>query len=471
MTQYAYKSISSDTANDEDAFLIEGRVVPDKAVSKCASETKEFIKGIKPEKDHSYVHLISTGAVEWYGPNKRGDSFNEDACKYHPSEPYCKEASEVELDGGLKKYHNSTFKANGKVYREHHSIVEDEKNKPLGEVVFATYNQPMHRGELVVRLANDEWADDLDRISKGKPCYYSMGCLTKDDVCSVCGKRTSPNDSANRCDHLKNHLLEYTDKGTQVHALTDHPIFYDISRVARPADKIAYSIGKVASDGRMAAPLSAFRLDQNTGRRIDRLSLMYKIAEEEKKLSDIERIPVEDTDDEDKDVIKKIKDKDKGKVLIILKRHHTMLPSPVFLDLMAGGDSVCRKGLPLIGDHLSGIFNDVLGEGSIEGFLDDGTYDGEDVDDPVLEDIVAPLIRRYSLDDEPFKRRVIRITIAPGKKIATDGPQIITPGADSIARKLARKYARYQLSFLSTYPDRVTIRRALATNHSCVNAW
>ena len=469
--EYAYKSLSQ--GGPEDApVLIDGTHLPDRVATKCASEIRDFVKGIKPDKNHSYVHLISTGAVEYYGPNKRGDSFNETGGKYNPPEPYSKEASEVVLDGGLKKYHDSTFRANGKVYREHHSIVEDKKNKPLGEVVFAAYNDPMHRGELVVRLANDEWHDDLERIAKGKPCYYSMGCLTKDDVCSICGKRTSPNDSKNRCEHLKGHLLEYHSSGRQVHAITDHPIFYDISRVARPADKIAYSLGKVASDMDVQAPLSAFMLDRASGRRIDRLNLMQKIAEEEKTMTEGEKLPVEDSDEEDREVLKKIKPEDGGKVLVIMRRHNALLPPPVFVELLAGGDATCHRAMPLIGDHLDGIFTRMLKDDSLNGFLDDGTYDDEDdVDDKSLEDLVAPLIRRYSLDDEPYRRRIIRITMVPGKKVAGDYGMIITPGADLMAGKLAKEYARYQLSFLSAHPDRRTIRQVLSGNHSNVRVW
>lgn len=471
--KYSYKSLDSECTNDETTFIIDSKSLPDKYTGKVASDVKDYVKGIKPDKDHSYVHLISTGAVEWYGPNKRGDSFNEDAQIYKPTEPYCKEASEVQLDGGLKKYHNPTFKANGHVYREHHSIVEDAKNKPLGEVVYATYNEPMHRGELIVKLSNEEWKDDLERIAKGKPCYYSMGCLTKDDVCSICGKRTSPNDKKNRCDHLKNHLLEYTDKGVQVHALTDHPIFYDISRVARPADKIAYSLGKVASDGISLPPMpvTTLLIDRNASLRVNRLDLMMKIAEEEKTITEQEKLPVEDVDDKDKEVIKKIKDKDKGKVLIILRKHHTLLPPPAFLELLAGNDAVSKKALPLIGDHLDGIFSRMLKDDSLSEFLDDGTYDNDESEDSWLEDLVSPLINHYSLDDEPFKKRVIRITIAPGKKIAGERGMIVTPGVDLIAAKLAREYARYELSFLTTHPDRRTIRQVLAGNHSDVVTW
>ena len=48
---------------------------------------------------------------------------------------------------------------------------------------------------------------------------------------------------------------------------------------------------------------------------------------------------------------------------------------------------------------------------------------------------------------------------------------IITPAADLMAGKLAREYARYQLSFLTVHPDRRTIRQVLSGNHSNVRTW
>lgn len=480
MKDYAYKSFCPDEFNFKGcirtATLLDGvngklfQVIPS---VKTASEVDAFVATIKPDKNHSYIHLISLGAMEWYGPNKRGDGFNETSGEYIPPAPHDKSAVTVKLDGGLKAYHNSTFKANGKVYREHNSIVANKNAKPLGDVVFAMYNDPMHRGELVVKLDNDEWHDDIDRISQGKPVYFSMGALCPNDVCSWCGKRTSPNDHKNRCEHLKHEALTYKPDGTQVVAITDSPIFYDISRVARPADKIAFSLAKVASEAGMAGvspcpqgvmPASLLDRIQKKGR-VDRLSLLMKIASEERICGET-RIPVSLPDEEDEAILKGISEKDVPKVLFILKKNRTMLPYPQFIKMLGGDGPDIDAAMPLVGEQLPGIFNNILSDDDLGGFLDDGTYDGEeDISASTIRQLL-PIIAKYALNDGPIQRRVTQVVIIPSRKMASD--VIFTPKAERLASKLAKEYARYQLAFLTENRDDRDIRLTLAQNHADV---
>lgn len=439
-----------------------------KTASDTSSEIEVFVKSLKPDPNNSYVHLISLGSMEWYGPNKRGDGFNESSYSYRPPAPYGPEAVEIELDGGLTKYHNPTFKANGKVYREHHSIVADKSAKPLGDVVLAVYNEPMHRGELVIRLDNKEWEDDIQRISQNKPVYFSMGCLCPNDVCSWCGKRISPKDDKNRCIHLKKEVLSFKKDGTQVVAITDTPIFYDISRVARPADKIAFSLAKVASEGNInvpiVKPMPATLLDKLNNRdKVDRIELLIKLAAEEKVISKELKIPVNLPDQEDNDILNSIQENEIPKVLCIMKKHRTMLPFPHFIKMMGGTD--IDDVMPLVGEALPGIFNRVINEQEgIEEFIEDSSYEGEEaVDNELLEKII-PLISKYSLNDEPIRRRVTRVIIIPSSKVASD--RIFTPSTNTLAFKLAKEYARYQMSFLTRNKSSEDIRLTLAQNHS-----
>lgn len=482
MNDLAYKSFLPDefnfSAGVRTAALLDevnGKLYPTTPAFKSASEVDAFVSTIKPDKDHSYIHLISLGAMEWYGPNKRGDGFNEAGGVYTPPAPYSKTAAEVKLDGGLKAYHNSTFKANGKVYREHNSIVANKNAKPLGDVVFAIYNEPMHRGELIIKLANAEWHDDIDRISKGKPVYFSMGALCPNDVCSWCGKRTSPNDRKNRCEHLTRETLSYKPDGTQVVAITDSPIFYDISRVARPADKIAFSLAKVASEAGMAGVspcpqgvMSASLLDRiqhHSG--VDRLALLMKVASEEK-MCDGTKVPISLPDEEDEAILKGISEKDVPKVLFVLKKNKTLLPYPHFIKMLGGTGPEIDAALPLIGEQLPGIFNNILSDDDLNGFLDDGTYDGEeDVSADTMIKLM-PIIAKYALNDEPIQRRVTKVIIIPSSKLASD--VIFTPRAVRLASKLAKEYARYQLSFLTENRDHRDIRLTLAHNHADVLA-
>lgn len=478
--QYAYKSILPDgfdfPEGTRTATLLDGMSVGMgfvRPVAKTASAVETYVKALKPEKDHSYVHLISVGAQEFYGPNKRGDSFNEGSRVYCPPEPYCPEAREVVLEGGLKEFHDPTFIANGKVYEEHRSIIADPSNKPKGEVVFAVYNEPMHRGELIVRLPNREWSRDLDRLAHDKPLFFSMGCLTATDVCSVCGKRTSPADSQSRCDHLKNDLLSYMEDGTQVHAITDHPIFYDISRVANPADKIAFSLAKVASATGsrqetvfQPATLSAALVDRLRGRRADRVSLVCKAAAEEKCVIGTDGLlPVALPDEEEGRLLDSLS-KDTPRVIFLLNKHRTVLPYPQFLRMAGGCDDSLNPAMPLIGNALAGIFGQLAKDPQLSGFVDDGTYEGEETADQALLRRIAPLIARYSLEEQPRMNRTIHVIMMPVKQASER--RLFTPSAGLLAAKLAREYARYQLSFMTENPDPQSVRLTLANNHGNV---
>lgn len=443
--------------------------------AKVASEVDQFIADIKPDPKSSYIHLISLGAMEWYGANKRGDGFNENGGTYSPPAPFSAKEVQVELGGGLKAYHNSTFKANGKVYRNHNSIVANKDAKPLGDVVLAIYNDDMHRGELVIKLDNEEWRDDIDRVSKGKPVYFSMGALCPNDVCSYCGKRTSPKDKKNRCEHLTSELLAMKKDGTQVMAITDTPIFYDISRVKVPADKIAFSIAKVASEAGMAGdppcplgvmPASLF--DRLNGRnKVDRLGLLIKVASEEKVISEEASIPANLPDKEDDAILRNVADKEVPKVIYLLKKNNTMLPYPHFVRLLGGRGPEIDRAMPLMGNHLPSIFNDILADGDgLSEFLEDGSYEGDEAADSELINRILPLIAKYSLNDGPIQRRVTRIIIIPSTKMASD--VVVTPQADLLAFKLAKEYARYQLAFLTGNRDTRKIHLTLAQNHAGV---
>lgn len=473
----SYKTIIPDTFNFgagvRTVTLLDrvgGKVVIPGLSRKEASEVSTFVKELKPKKNKSYIHLISTGAMEWYGPNKWGDAFNEDAHILRPPEPIDKDHVEVQLNGGLKAFHNPTFMTNGKVYREHKTILDNVQ--PSGDVVLAIYNDVMHRGELIIELDNDLWKDDITALENGKPPYYSMGCLCDKEVCSICGNDVSPK-SDKKCSHLRDNILSIDSKGNQVKAIVDKPIFYDISRVARPADKIAFAIAKVASeDYRVAtktpAVMSASLLDTLENRmRINRLDLITKVASEEKAITEDNQLPVELDSKEDEDVIKRIKQEDVPKVIFILKQHKAVLPPPTFIRMLGGEGQDVNDAMPMVGKNLPGIFESLMKSPEIRDFLEDGTYEGEECYDSDLTNTIMPLINKYSLEEEPVKKRVIRIVLRPANKTASEKKQG-TPKAEYLASQLAKEYARYQLSFLTKNNDSRSIRLTLANNHANV---
>ena len=86
--------------------------------------------------------------------------------------------------------------------------------------------------------------DYLERIHQGAAVPVSMGCRVPWDECTICLNHAKTR--AQYCSHLKNQMLSYLPDGRQVFAINWYPRFFDISRVRKPADSIAYGLMKVA---------------------------------------------------------------------------------------------------------------------------------------------------------------------------------------------------------------------------------
>jgi len=116
------------------------------------TELKRFVDTLKPKPGKTYVLVNAMGASEFYGQNRNGDIFYEDS---------------------LKQYYK-TFEEYGHAFKHHKN---SDPTASYGKVVFATYNENMHRVELVIELDNDRAADILYRIDNGDYPKVSMGCF------------------------------------------------------------------------------------------------------------------------------------------------------------------------------------------------------------------------------------------------------------------------------------------------------
>lgn len=189
---------------------------------KLASEGDigEFVKSFKPDPHFLYLHVIAMGAGEYYGCNKNGDYFPE-----------------KELIA-----RHFTFEQQAKVFKEHN-------NKPTspnyGFVPKSWYNSKMHRVELILAIDREKGADIVQKQESGGQIEVSMGCRIIYDVCSICGNKASK--KSQYCEHVKYENKRVYSDGRQVFMINVQPTFFDISVVERRADKIAYSLGKVAS--------------------------------------------------------------------------------------------------------------------------------------------------------------------------------------------------------------------------------
>ena len=186
-----------------------------------APELRQFVDTLKPKEGKTYVLVNAMGATEFYGQNRNGDIFYEDS---------------------LKKYYK-TFEEYAHVYAHHRN---KDPNTAYGKVIFAVYNEKMHRVELIVELDNDRAADIIVDLNSGRHRAVSMGTKLPRDICSICGNKASKR--ADYCDHLTYEMGRIYSDGRQVGAINrDNLKFFDISFVRIPADLIAGTMAKIAN--------------------------------------------------------------------------------------------------------------------------------------------------------------------------------------------------------------------------------
>lgn len=209
-------------------------------VKRASVQFLDKLARVRPKSGEVPVHLLAIGAEEYYGFNRNGDGFKEAVCReYHP-----------------------TFTKYARWYRDHQN---KDSSKGRGLVKGSAYNGEMRRVELLVFLNGTKEAADrngglvadeeLEKLARGEDIPVSMACRVSHDVCSGCG-----NKAKSRADYCgpemckyggcKDNLAKTFDDGTTLGVYNPDPAFFDISKVFRPADRIAYTLGmaKAAAD-------------------------------------------------------------------------------------------------------------------------------------------------------------------------------------------------------------------------------
>jgi hypothetical protein len=277
-----------------------GGISRDWMVKRAAAPIFSAFDGYKPASGHSLIHLIAMGDAEAYGANRNGDIFYSTGRQLELPEPNWKTiktaSGAVHARGpdtfgdctkvGNRETHN-TFVTHAKVYKHHKHASSDPV---FGRVVASAHNEPMHRVELLIDVPNDTWGEELQKLASGDSPGFSMACAIPFDICSVCGHKAKTRNEY--CPHLTGGLTSMLKSGHVVSAVNDGMRFFDISRVIRPADRIAYALEKAAALGTVTggaelAELMGYSDDPSLyslpGLR-NRLDLLAKAAEMEKTL-------------------------------------------------------------------------------------------------------------------------------------------------------------------------------------------
>lgn len=241
-------------------------------ITKHASEALDYIKNVSPDPGKTLLLLLALGATETYGPNRNGDGFSE-----HPVPARGKVASAskrwfVPPGEELTKHYQSFEKNPAHAFKHH---VNRDPAKASGVVKKAFWNPRMKRVELLTEVDNEKDPEWVQRTNDGEFVPVSMGCRIKRDVCSVCGNEAPTR--ADYCEHAKFAMNTILPDGQKVFVHNPSPDFFDISRVFRPADRIGYTIKKVAE-------VYEVRLSADLGEHADALALKGAAVQ---KLSDI----------------------------------------------------------------------------------------------------------------------------------------------------------------------------------------
>jgi len=190
---------------------------------KMQPDMVRFMDSIKIDTEkNSYMLINAMGASEFWGANLNGDAF---------------------LEEDLKLYHK-TFEQ-GHVYTDHDN---NDPSKAMGRILFATYNDTMHRVELLVALdrSDPRTIKLLRQIEDGMIPRVSMGTRVLYDQCSICGHKAPTREDY--CEHAKHSLGKLLPDGRRVSVLNPNPRFFEISLLSGvEADPSSSWMAKVAS--------------------------------------------------------------------------------------------------------------------------------------------------------------------------------------------------------------------------------
>lgn len=446
------------------------------SMQKRASHFQDVIKQIKPMDKKAYLHVITTGGYETYSSNRNNDGFNQDYMILRPPMPKNASCVQIQLDGGLKKYHD-TYLKNAAVYQEH-QVADDKKS---GIIKAAKYNQNMHRGQLLIEVDTDLWQQRLNKRASGQDIYLSIGSSVPFDICSACGNKAHT--LKQHCDHITKQAGWLLNDGTKVCMLNDAPKFYDISGVNVPADQMAFALRKIASGANASQAIAQAHSQVMTRPSMGSSKaahILSKLAKMQKQLLckvDDDAI-FEDDQQAVKDFMKAVENYDADQVVDQCNRKAILLSPKMLFKLMGkeaqdgGMFNMLADSCPVCGKNM---MQDMQNDSQFSSMLSNGCFDSKLPTDLNLANILQSFIPDFGVSRPALNGKAIRITIRMGgtppvqekqEKFKQDvqsldkepqkeeknkeqktQKQDIQKKASAISDQFRRTYARYVISF------------------------
>jgi len=448
MTKLIYNDSMIDSNSE---FSI--RIVEDTStLTKQASVFSKVAKDIQPDKDHVGIHVIALGESERYGFNRNGDAFTKKACiESHP-----------------------TFVKHGHVY-EHHQNKDPEKK--LGDIVKSAYNEDMGRIELFIHAHKDKAETHLNKLASSGEVPVSMACRVKEDRCSVCDQLRSSSKDPRQCSHIAMSLGKTAEDGQVIGTYNDHPKFFDISFVYRPADRIAWNLNKTAS----AAGVDSVKLAEDAGlwtppelimedgAPFDKLDILKKMASFEDKYRSIAQRGPQDPWETQMWELRKaayatsvpdayisdLRRYEPEDVLSNLARNKVILDPESYCKYAMGIDlGQLRPHLGEVKKACDGLFTRLLKEGKAYEVCSDSYYDFITPSKYVIPqastlDAKVAMVKSASSfsDDYVFKRAVD--ATASGLNPQLSCKSVPSSTISQVAKVVSEKYASYKLASIN----------------------
>lgn len=416
-------------------------------LQKSAAVLTKEMSELKPEKDVTFVHVIALGDQEAYGVNRNGDGFPKSA----------------------NEKHHHTFVKHAKWFHNH-------KNKPhlghpdYGFVKLSAYNPDMHRVELVVGIDEKKDPDSIQKLASGQDIPVSMACRVPWDECTICKNHARKPDEY--CVHIKEAVTQFTNDGRQIGMINYEPDFFDISKVRRNADRIAFSLRKVAGVEDVVLGTELARQWGITGpddlvkdaKLRSRIDLLRKLAAMEKEIDgEIKADPnMQSIADSIQDLPENcgtVPQEQLGGLLREFANARVSLPLEDFLKLVMGDRyGEVESDVPSARAALPCVFSEALD--NPEEFVS-GTGNYEPIDKCVpnpLKRVVESIARTGSLDAGPVGGKV-QITVL--RKNASS--RIKAPVTEA-GKRLAEEYAKYKFAFVEHVQDPFVVKMSILQN-------
>ena len=318
-----------------------------------------------------------------------------------------------------------------------------------------------------VQTYNIEVEEDESYLLAG---MISHNCKVPFDECTIChNKAKTANDY---CDHIKEAVTQFTDDGRQIGMINHEPNFFDISKVHRNADRIAFTLRKVAGVNNVvlgAELAEEYGLTEpveliKDAKLLSRIDLLQKLAEMEKEIdgeikgdanmqniaSSIQDAPCD---------VGTVPQNEMGGMMRELADAKVSLPLNSFFKMAMGSRfSEIEDDIPSARSALPGVFKEASCD-PVRFLSGISNYESVDKGIPhLLKRVVEKVARTSSLDAGPIGGRV-QLTVLR-KSASVQLRTNVTPAG----KCLAEEYARYKFAFIERVQDPFVVKMALIQN-------